>query len=573
MDELLEKQKLSADEYIKEKSNYLRGTIKESLSNPLTGALHPDDVKLIKYHGSYQQYDRDLDSERKRQKLEPLYQFMVRVRVPGGITTPEQWLALDKLSDTHGNGTMKLTTRQSFQFHGILKRSLKPTIKAINETLLSTIATCGDVNRNVMCNPNPYQSQIHEEVYGIAAKLSEYFTPKTTAYHEIWLDQEKVGGTPDREPLYTETYLPRKFKIALTVPPRNDIDVFANDLGLIAIEEGNELVGFNVCVGGGLGSTFGDDTTYARLADVIGFVSKEKVIEVSETIIAIQRDYGNRVNRRNARLKYTIDKGGLEWFVDELNSRLGWEIESPRNYHFDTNGDEYGWLKGTNGKWFYTLFVENGRVKDEKGYKLKKALREVALVLNKDADMRLTGNQNLIIGNIEEKDKDVIEVILAQHGVLNNPKLTGLRLNSMACVALNTCSLAFAEAERYLPSLIDKLDVLLTKNGLQTDEINIRMTGCPNGCGRSPLGEIGLVGRAVGRYNLYLGASHNGDRLNTLYKEMLSEEGILETLDPIFSAYALERGEGEHFGDFVVRKGIVEVTDRPVKILCFSENG
>jgi sulfite reductase (NADPH) hemoprotein beta-component len=571
MEEQLQKQKLSADEYIKEKSDFLRGTIKESLIDPLTGALHPDDVKLIKYHGSYQQYDRDLDSERKKQKLEPLYQFMVRVRVPGGITTPEQWLALDALSDKYGNGTMKLTTRQSFQFHGILKRNLKPSIKAINETLLSTIATCGDVNRNVMCNPNPYQSQIHEEVYGIAAHISEYFTPKTTAYHEIWLDQEKVSGTPDREPLYGDTYLPRKFKIAITVPPRNDIDVFANDLGLIAIEENNELLGFNVCVGGGLGSTFGDQTTYARLGDVIGYVSKDKVIEVAETVIAIQRDYGNRSNRRNSRLKYTIDKRGLEWFAEELNTRLGWELESPRSYQFDTNGDKYGWQKGTNGKWFYTLFVENGRVKDEKGYELKKALREVALILS--GDMRLTGNQNLIIGNVEERDKDAIEVVLAQHGVLNNPKLTGLRLSSMACVALNTCSLAFAEAERYLPSLIDKLDILMRKNGLETDEINIRMTGCPNGCARSALGEIGFVGRAIGRYNLYLGASHNGDRLNTLYKEMLSEEAIIEALAPIIAAYAQEREEQEHFGDFVIRKGIVEATDRPVRVLTLSENG
>ncbi|QHT70633.1 assimilatory sulfite reductase (NADPH) hemoprotein subunit [Rhodocytophaga rosea] len=561
MQEQLEKQELSADEYIKEKSDFLRGTIKESLSNPLTGALHPDDIKLIKYHGSYQQHDRDLESERKKQKLEPLYQFMVRVRVAGGITTPQQWLALDELSDTYGNGTMKLTTRQSFQFHGILKRHLKPTIKAVNETLLSTIATCGDVNRNVMCTPNPYQSRVHEEVYYIAVGLSEYFKPKTTAYHEIWLDEEKVAGTPDEEPIYGETYLPRKFKIALAIPPRNDIDVFANDLGLIAIEENGELKGFNICVGGGLGSTFGEKETYPRLADVIGFVPKDKVIEASETVITIQRDYGNRANRRNSRLKYTIDKRGLEWFVQEMKTRLGWELEKPRSYQFQTNGDQYGWLKGSNGKWFYTLFVENGRVKDEKGYGLKKALREIALVLK--GDMRLTGNQNLIIGNVDEPDKSTIEDILMQYGVLNHPKLTGLRRNSMACVALNTCGLAFAEAERYLPSLIDKLDVILKKHGLENKEINIRMTGCPNGCARSSLGEIGLIGRAVGRYNLYLGASHNGDRLNSLYKEMLSEEAIIETLEPIIASYAQEREGGEHFGDFVIRKNIIEATDRP----------
>lgn len=563
-EEQLEKQQLSEDEYIKERSDFLRGTIKESLNDPLTGALDPDDVKLIKYHGSYQQWDRDLDSERKKQKLEPLYQFMLRVRVPGGITKPEQWLALDELSDKHGNGTMKLTTRQSFQFHGILKRELKPSIQAVNKVLLSTIATCGDVNRNVMFNPNPYQSVIHEEVYAIAARISEYFEPKTTAYQEIWLDNKKISGSPDVEPLYHETYLPRKFKIALTIPPDNDIDVFANDLGLIAIQENNELIGFNICVGGGLGSTFGEKATYPRLADVIGFVPKDKVIEAAETVIAIQRDYGNRADRKNARLKYTIDKRGLEWFVGEFNSRLGRKIESPRPYKFTTNGDRYGWVKGINGKWFYTLFVENGRVKDEKGYQLKTALREVSKILK--GDFRLTGNQNLIIGNVEEKDKEAIEAILVKNGVINNPKLSGLRKSSMACVALNTCGLAFAEAERYLPSLIDKLDVLMRNNGLEDDEINIRMTGCPNNCARSSLGEIGFVGRAIGRYNLYMGASHNGDRLNTLYKEMLSEEAILQELEPIIAAYAQEREQGEHFGDFVIRKGIVEVTDRPVNI-------
>jgi sulfite reductase (NADPH) hemoprotein beta-component len=557
--------KLSEDEHIKNKSDFLRGTIKESLKNPLTGALHQDDVKLIKYHGSYQQYDRDLEGERKQKKLEPLYQFMVRVRAAGGVTTPKQWLVLDALSDAHGNGTLKLTTRQSFQFHGILKRGLKPIIQNVNETLLSTLATCGDVNRNVMCSPNPYQSKIHGEVYKQAKEISDYFLPKTTAYHEIWLDKEKVAGTPDFEPLYHHTYLPRKFKIALTIPPHNEVDVFANDLGLIAIEENNELKGYNICVGGGLGSTFGVDTTYPRLADVIGYAPKEKVIEVAETVIAIQRDNGNRSDRRLSRLKHTIDDRGLDWFVTELNTRLGWKLASPRPYTFITNGDQYGWLKGTNNKWFYTLFVEHGRVKNEVGYELKKALREIAQIHK--GDFRLTGNQNLIIGNVDEKDKEDIEAILTKNGVINHPKLTGLRKSSMACVALNTCGLAFAESERYLPSLIDKLDPIMEKHGLETAEINIRMTGCPNNCARSSLGEIGFVGRTIGRYNLYLGASHTGDRLNSLYKEMLSEADILEELEPIIAAYAQERTDGEHFGDFVIRKGIVATTNRPIQVL------
>ncbi|WP_367998184.1 assimilatory sulfite reductase (NADPH) hemoprotein subunit [Arenibacter palladensis] len=565
MGKQLDYQELSEDEHIKDKSDFLRGSIKDSLKNPLTGALFPDDVKLIKYHGSYQQYDRDLESERRQKKLEPLYQFMVRVRAAGGVTTPKQWLALDELSEQYGNGTLKLTTRQSFQFHGILKRNLKPTIQKVNEVLLSTLATCGDVNRNVMCNPNPYQSHIHEEVYQFAKEISDYFLPKTTAYHEIWLDQEKVAGTPDFEPLYHHHYLPRKFKIALAIPPNNAIDVFANDLGLIAIEENNNIAGYNICVGGGLGSTFGNDATYPRLADVIGFAPKEKVIDVAETVIAIQRDYGNRSDRKLSRLKHTIDDRGLEWFVAELQNRLGWNLAKPKSYRFKSNGDEYGWLKGTNNKWFYTLFVEHGRVRDENDYQLKTALREIAKIHT--GDFRLTGNQNLIIGNIEESKKQGIDAILELYGVGNHPKLTGLRKSSMACVALNTCGLAFAEAERYLPSLIDKLEVIMKNNGLEKDEINIRMTGCPNNCARSSLGEIGFVGRAIGRYNMYLGASHNGDRLNTLYKEMLSEENILEELEPIIKAYAQDRLGGEHFGDFVIRKKIVEPTERPIRVM------
>jgi len=565
MDKQFAQDNLSEDEHIKDKSDFLRGTIKESLQDPLTGALDPEDVKLIKYHGSYQQYDRDLEGERKQKKLEPLYQFMVRVRAAGGITTPKQWLALDGLSDLHGNGTMKLTTRQSFQFHGILKRGLKPTIQGVNEVLLSTLATCGDVNRNVMCNPNPYQSSIHAEVYSLAGEISSYFLPKTTAYHEIWLNKEKVAGTPDFEPLYHHTYLPRKFKIALAIPPNNDIDIFANDLGLIAIEENNKIKGFNICVGGGLGSTFGNDATYPRLADVIGFAPKGKVIEIAETVIAIQRDYGNRSDRKLSRLKHTIDDRGLEWFVKELNTRLGWNLDSPHAYRFNSNGDKYGWLKGINDKWFFTLFVEHGRVKNEEDYTLKKALREIAHIHK--GDFRLTGNQNLIIGNVDEQHKERIEAILRENGIKDHSKLTGLRKNSMACVALGTCGLAFAESERYLPSLIDKLDVIMSKYGLDQDEINIRMTGCPNNCARSSLGEIGFVGRAIGRYNMYLGASHNGDRLNSLYKEMLSEEDILGELEPIIASYAQERKIEESFGDFVIRKEIVEATNRPLAVL------
>ena len=556
--------KQSEDESIKENSNFLRGTIEQSLQDSLTGAITPVDAKLLKFHGSYQQQDRDLESERTHQKLEPLYQFMVRVRAAGGIVTPQQWLVLDGLSDQYANGTIKLTTRQSFQFHGIFKRNMKPALKAMNEALLTTLATCGDVNRNVMCNPNPYQSQVHEQVYRYAQQLSEHLLPNTRAYHEIWLDGEKVVGVAEEEPLYHRQYLPRKFKIALAIPPHNDIDVFANDLGFIAIEEAGELKGFNVCIGGGLGSTLGDESTYPRLADVIGFVAPDHIIAVAETVIAIQRDHGDRLNRKNARLKYTIDRLGLDWFTEEIHHRLGWPLAKPAPFSFITNGDTYGWQEGTNGNWFLTLFIENGRVKDQKDYPLKAGLRQVATI--HQGDFRLTGNQNLIIGNVARRDKQKIEDILKQHGLLHHQHQTGLRLHSMACVALNTCGLAFAEAERYLPALIDKLDVIMQENGLAQDAINIRMTGCANGCARSYLGEIGFVGRTVGKYNLYLGASHTGDRLNVLYKEMLSEGEILDTLTPLIEDYAKERDAGEFFGDFVIRKRIVPPAERQMTI-------
>ena len=546
---------VSQEECIKKDSNFLRGTINENLNNYLTGSLPPDDAKIVKFHGSYLQHDRDLEKERRRQKLEPLYQFMTRVRATGGVTSPSQWLVLDKLAEKYGNGTLKLTTRQSFQFHGILKRNLKATIKSVNDILLTTIATCGDVNRNVMCNPNPYQSVIHQQVYQCAIAVSDHFLPKTKAYYEIWLDENKVAGNTDHEPIYHDTYLPRKFKIAFAIPPDNDIDIFANDLGFIAIESNSRLIGFDVCVGGGMGSTFGDSSTYPRLASVIGFIRTEDIVEVSNAVIEIQRDFGNRLNRKNARLKYTIDTLGIERFKNELNNRITTALEPAKPFEFKNNGDQYGWTKGIDEKWYYTLFIENGRVKNKKGFELKRALKEVALIHK--GDFRLTGNQNLIIGNIAAEHKDDIEQILIKYGVLNGSQTTSLRLNSMACVALNTCGLAFAESERYLPSLIDKLDVIIRENGLEKEPINIRMTGCPNGCARSALGEIGFVGRAIGQYNLYLGASRNGDRLNTLYKEMLSEAEILEELEPILISYATEKFPGETFGDYVHRKNII----------------
>jgi len=546
-------------EIIKENSNYLRGSIIESLNNPLTGSIAEKDQVLSKFHGTYQQQDRDLDDERKHQKLEPLYSFLIRVRVPGGITTPAQWLALDELADKYADKTLKLTTRQAFQFHGVLKRNLKTTMQEINKTLLDTIAACGDVNRNVMSSANPFESPLHAEVAEDAKRISAHLTPQTAAYHEIWLDGKLFeGGEKEEEPLYGKTYLPRKFKTAIAIPPRNDSDVLSNDLGFIAIIENGQLSGYNVTVGGGMAYTFGNNNTYPRVADVVGYIPKDKIVSVSEAVLVFQRDHGNRSDRKNARLKYTVDRLGLDYFHSELKRTHGIQLEVAKPYKFTTLGDKYGWSKSADGQWHYTVFVEGGKLVDRAGYPAKTALREVAKAHS--GSFILTGNQNVVIAQVSDKLKLKIESILKKYNVIDGKSLSLLRQNSIACAALPLCGLAFAEAERYLPSLVDKLDKVLEANGLLNEPITIRMTGCANGCGRPFLAEIGLVGRAPGKYNLYLGASFVGDRLNKLYKEMLSEEEIIAALTPILEDYAKTKDTNEHFGNFVIRKGYVKAT-------------
>ena len=549
---------LSEVEKIKYDSNYLRGTIKESLDDPITGAIAVDDRQLSKFHGIYQQHDRDLEKERKFQKLEPAFSFLIRVRMPGGFVTPKQWLQMDAISEQYANHTLKLTTRQAFQLHGVLKRNLKTTIQEINHTLLDTIAACGDVNRNVMCHPNPAESVVHAEVLKTANEISAHLTPQTTAYHEIWLDKKLIaGGQEDFEPIYGRTYLPRKFKIGIVIPPYNDSDVYSQDLGFIAIVEKDKLLGYNVVVGGGLGSTFGEPETYPRTGDLIGFVSSENVVELAEKVVLVQRDNGNRKNRKNARLKYTIDRLGIDKFKSLLEKELGFKLKASKPFSFTKNGDQYGWKKSADGKWSLTLFVEGGRVKDTDKRQLKTALKEIAAF--HDGSYILTGNQNLILANASFATKLKIDVVLKKYNA-QNENISGLRKNSIACVALNTCTLAFAEAERYLPSLIDKIDTILEENGLFKNEIVIRMTGCPNGCGRPYLAEIAFIGKSPGRYNLYLGGNFVGSRLNTLYKETLSEDEILKELKPIISDYATNRNKNEGFGDFVIRKKYIKAT-------------
>jgi len=547
---------LTEVEVVKSRSRHLRGTILQSLEDPITGAIADDDTHLTKFHGIYQQDDRDLRNERKRQRLEPAYSFMIRARVPGGVCTTDQWLNMDEIARNRAYGTIRLTTRQAFQLHGVIKGELKPAISEINDQMMDTLAACGDVNRNVMCSTLPALSETHAEVQKHAELLSRHLTPTTGAYHEIWLDGKKLQDTDSEvEPIYGDTYLPRKFKLAFVVPPQNDVDVYAQDLGFIAITEAGKLSGFNITVGGGMGMSHGETETYPRLGEVMGFCLPPQVNAVAEAVVTTQRDFGDRTNRKHARLKYTIDDRGLDWFRSEVEQRLGSRLGEPRPFALIGNGDVYGWQKSKDGFWHYTLYVENGRVKDGDGSLLMSGLRRIAM-LHK-GDFRLTPNQNLIISNVAENDRSRITALLRHFRIENDKRASQLRLHSMACVAFPTCGLAMAESERYLPSLIDRIDALLGQHGLDDDAITIRMTGCPNGCARPYIAEIGLVGKGPGRYNLYLGASFVGERLNRLYRENANEEEILDALEPLLSRYAKERVEGERFGDFVIRIGEV----------------
>ena len=495
--------KLSKNESIKEESDYLRGTIAESLADTTTGAISPNDSQLTKFHGTYLQDDRDKRSALIKEKKEKAFSFMIRVRVPGGVCTPAQWIGINRLSDEFADSTLKLTTRQAFQLHGVLKGNLKQTMKEINDTLLDTLAACGDVNRNVMSPSNPFESSLHGEALALAKDLHDHLTPRTTAYAEIWLDGEKTAvGEETIEPIYGKTYLPRKFKIAVALPPRNDVDVFSNDLGFVGIIEEGRIVGYNVLVGGGLGMTHGKTTTFPRVADDIGFCLPEQAVQVAEEIVKIQRDFGNRSDRRNARLKYTIEGRGVDWFKQELNTRLGWSLDASRNFSFESTTDRYGWSEDADGKWTFGLFVEGGRLRNSGQAFEKEAIREIAE--NVPCEFRLTANQNLVIARISGEDKAKIENIFREKGVRNPTELSALRLNSIACTALPTCGLALAESERYLPGLIDELDQVIDGLGLRDESIAIRSTGCPNGCGRPYLGEIGLVGKSPGKYNLSL---------------------------------------------------------------------
>ncbi|QJT15465.1 assimilatory sulfite reductase (NADPH) hemoprotein subunit [Aeromonas sp. 2692-1] len=544
---------LADNERLKRESDHLRGTIAQDLTDPLTGGFNGDNFQLIRFHGMYQQDDRDIRPERTAQKLEPLHNVMLRARLPGGIITPAQWQVIDKFAEDHSlYGSIRLTTRQTFQFHGVLKRDIKMMHQTLNSTGIDSIATAGDVNRNVLCTSNPVESELHQEAYEWAKKISEHLLPKTRAYVEIWLDGEKLGG--DEEPILGSNYLPRKFKTTVVIPPHNDVDIHANDLNFVAISDHGKLVGFNVLVGGGLAMTHGDTSTYPRKASDFGFVPLSHVLEVAAAVVSTQRDWGNRVNRKNAKTKYTLERVGVEAFKAEVESRAGIQFGPVRPYEFTSRGDRFGWVEGIDGKHHLTLFIENGRLLDFPGKPLKTGMLEIAKV--HQGDFRLTANQNLIIAGVPAGEKARIEALARQYGLLDDG-VSEQRKQSMACVALPTCPLAMAEAERMLPAFVTDIEGLLAKHGLADDAIIFRVTGCPNGCGRAMLAEVGLVGKAPGRYNLHLGGNLEGTRIPRLHLENITEPQILTELDALIGRWAKDRNAGECFGDFVIRAGII----------------
>ncbi|MEO6182517.1 MAG: NADPH-dependent assimilatory sulfite reductase hemoprotein subunit [Verrucomicrobiota bacterium] len=553
--------KLAHNEVIKNASPTLAGTLAQTLANPQLDRFSEDDSQFLKFHGIYQQDDRD------KRKVAKHYMFMIRTRLPGGVIPSEQYLALDEISSKYANNTLRITSRQGFQFHGIVKSGLGKTMRAINDALITTLAACGDVNRNVMAPSTPATSYLVERVLQDARKLSTALLPLTPAYHQIWvegqeLNLEDVAVKDFVDPLYGKTYLPRKFKVAFAIPPLNDVDVFTNCLGFVAIGEGDRLHGYNLLAGGGLGMNHGNTETFPRIADVIGFFPPEHIEAVAKAVLTVHRDFGDRTNRKHARLKYVLEDRGVNWFRGELEQRVGFKFETARSHNFTKQGDLFGWHQQFDGKDFLGLYVETGRIKDTETHKLKSALRKIAEQFK--AELRLTPSQNLILANINPANREAITKILADHGVAVENQGTFLRRTSMACPALPTCGLALAESERVLPDILGRIEVLLDEVGLKENEIVIRMTGCPNGCARPFMAEIGFVGKAPNKYQIYLGGNESSTRLNRLFKEGVKNEEIVNELRPVLTRFAKERNDKERFGDFCSRVLWEEKPSAPV---------
>jgi len=544
--------KLSRNEGLKERDPLLAGTISQTLADSSADRFAEDDYEFLKFHGVYQQDDRDLRKTGKK------YMLMVRTKVPGGVLTAPQYLVCDQLATEYGNDTMRITVRQDFQFHGILKGNLRQAVKRLNEALTTTIGACGDVVRNVMAPPTPATSPLVERVLEEARRLSSKLVPSTPAYHSIWIEGKELdlraeANAAFADPLYGKVYLPRKFKFAFAIPPLNDVDVFTNDAGFVVIEEQGRLAGYNVLAGGGMGMSHGNAETFPRLADVIGFIGPEpeQVEATAKAIVTIHRDFGDRANRKHARLKYVLAEKGVEWFRKELERRAGFQLGPPRPFRFTAQGDKLGWHRQSDGNYFLGLFVENGRVRDAGGYRLKSGLREAVKAFQ--PDIRLTPSQNILLAGVRPEQRAGLEEVLSQHGVSASNPFSRTRLASMACPALPTCGLALAESERFLPGLLDRFDAMLSELGLQDEGIIVRMTGCPNGCVRPYIAEIAFVGKAPNKYQIYGGGNLAGTRLVRLLKVSVKGEDLLAELRPLLARYAQEREGGEHFGDFCTR--------------------
>src|SRR6266850_3044636 len=542
--------KLTRNEGLKETHPLLAGTIAETLADSTAERFTDDDYEFLKFHGIYQQDDRD---QRKAGKH---YILMMRTKFPGGVLSAQQYIVCDQLATQYANNTLRITTRQDFQFHGIVKSNIRQSMKGLNEALISTIAACGDVERNVMAPPTPATSPLVDEVLEEARKLSNALCPKTPAYHSIWLDGHEVNLNGEAnanfsDPLYGKRYLPRKFKTAFVIPPLNDIDIYTNDLGFVVIAENGKVAGYNLLAGGGLGMSHGNANTFPRLADVIGFFTPELLEVIAKAVLTVHRDFGDRTNRKHARLKYVIHEKGVDWFRAEVEQRIGVKLEPAKPFEFTRQGDLLGWHKQTDGNFFLGLFVENGRIHDVDGYQLKTGLRRV--IERFQPEVRLTASQNILLVNIRPEHRADIKQLLSEHGISVHNTFSRTRLASMACPALPTCGLALAESERALPSILTGVEGLLAELGIPEEEIIVRMTGCPNGCARPYMAEIAFVGKGPNKYQIYLGGDEASTRLNWVYKDSVKGEDLLNELRPVLARYVREREGKERFGDFCHR--------------------
>ncbi|GAC1454852.1 MAG: NADPH-dependent assimilatory sulfite reductase hemoprotein subunit [Ktedonobacteraceae bacterium] len=546
-------------ERIKSESDYLHGHIAEELA---LGGSHfgQDDVQLLKFHGTYQQENRDARQVRKASGEEKEYSFMVRSRIPGGTLTADQYLAEDTIAGQYANGTLRITTRQAFQLHGVLKGDLRPTIHAINKSLLSTLAACGDVNRNVMACPAPVTSRAQAQVQEIANRIALHLAPHSHAYHEIWIDGEQVdtikhAEDEDIEPIYGKTYLPRKFKIGVAYPGDNCIDVYTQDIGLVAtLNSEDALEGFTVLIGGGMGMTHGKTETHPLLALPLCFATPDEVLEIVETIVTVQRDYGDRQNRKHARMKYVVEERGIPWFRAEVESRLGRSIQDPREVTWHDAQDHLGWHEQGHGLWSLGIYVENGRIKDTADTHMRTGLRNV--IKEFTPGVRLTAQQNILLTDIRNEQRALLTDALASYNIPTHPADVGTRRFAMACPALPTCGQALAEAERVLPTLIRQIEADLQALGLGDEPLSVRMTGCPNGCARPAMGDIGIVGRTKDVYNIYVGGDLVNTRMNALYAPLVHLDKLVTTIYPLLRLWRDERTQGEAFGDFCYRVGL-----------------